>query len=319
MRPRQMDPAKSRLFFYFRWRKTTMVTFYRRLPKFDYIKPKSLNEALSLLKEGGAAGVIVYAGGTDVIPKLKSRLLPVPDILLDLKGIPGLEDITYSSENGLRIGALASIFAVAESKTVQEHYPILVQAAKSIASVQVQNRGTLVGNVCSAVPSADSTPALLCLGAQLICTSAAGERTVGLDQFFKAPNLTDLRRDEIVKAIRIPPMRPGSRGTYLKFSPRSKMDCALVGVGVVIATHEGAFGKVRIGLGAVAPTPLRALRAERLLTGKPVSEEQVGEAAKIAAADSLPIDDHRASAQYRRTMVEVLVKRAIRLALADRK
>lgn len=296
-----------------------MTTFFRRLPKFDYIKPNSMDAALRLLGKGSKTQVVIYAGGTDVIPKLKSRLIPTPEVLLDLKGIPGLEGIFYTPETGLRIGALTSILAVADDAVVREHYPILVQAAKSIASVQVQNRGTFVGNICSAVPSADSAPALLCLGARLVCASRAGDRTISLNKFFMAPNLTDLRPDEIVKEIQVPPMMPGGSGIYLKFSPRSKMDCALVGVAAVVSAENGVFREVRIGLGAVAPTPIRALKAEQELMGRPISEQLVAEAAKTAAAESMPISDHRASAEYRRTMVEVLVKRAIHLALSARR
>jgi carbon-monoxide dehydrogenase medium subunit len=195
----------------------------------------------------------------------------------------------------------------------------LAQAAKSIASVQVQNRGTLVGNVCSAIPSADSAPALLCLGAKLVCTSQAGDRIVALDKFFTAPNLTDLCLDEIVKEIQVPPMMSGGSSIYLKFSPRSKMDCALVGVGVVASTDNGVVRDLKIGLGAVASTPIRALKAEQILMGKPIKDELVAEAAGTAAAESMPINDHRASAEYRRMMVEVLVKRAVHLVLADKK
>lgn len=288
-----------------------MVTYYRRLPKFAYLKPGSMDEALQLLGKGEKEKILVYAGGTDVIPKLKGRLINAPEALLDIKGIPDLDYISYDDKTGLKIGALASIYAVANAAVVRKQYPILSQAAKSIASTQVQNRGTLVGNICNAVPSADSAPALLCLDAKVVCVSKGGARTVALEKFFAGPNLTDLRADEIVKEIQIPPMIPGSGGVYIKLSPRRKMDCALVGVAVVIAADNGVFRNVRIGLGAVAPTPIRALKAEQRLIGEPISEAAITEAAKAASIATMPIADHRASAEYRRMMVEVLVKRAI--------
>lgn len=292
-----------------------MVTFYRRLPKFDYVKPKSLDEALELLK-GNSNGVVrVYAGGTDVVPRLKARLIGVPKILLDLKGVSGLDYIGYDAGQGLRIGALASITSVASHPAVQERFSVLAQGVYSIASNQVKNRGTVVGNICSAVPSADAAPALLCLGAKLLCASAKGERIIDIDDFFTGPRMTTLAADELLKEIRISDMPAGGRGVYIKLSTRNRMELALVGVGVMVAVVDGVFREVKIGLGAVAPTPMRAKQAEEALRGERVGEQVIAEAGRLAAAASLPIDDHRASAEYRRLMVEVLVKRAIGQAL----
>jgi len=294
-----------------------MVTFYRRLPKFDYIKPRSMVEALDLLGENNNGDVKVYAGGTDVIPKIKSRLIRAPKVLIDLKGIPELDYIQYDEKDGLRIGALATISSVAHFPQVRENFGILSQAASSIASTQVQNRGTIVGNICNAVPSADSAPALLCLGAELSCVSSRGERIIHMEDFFTGLNQTALNPDELVKEIRIPNMPPQSKGVYIKLSPRSRMDLAVVGVGAVVAQDNGLIQDVRIALGAVAPTPMRAKRAEDVLKGEKLRAETVTKAAEIASEDSKPIDDHRASAEYRRTMVEVLVKRAINNSLQN--
>lgn len=294
-----------------------MVTFYRRLPKFDYIKPKSIDEALDLLGENSNGDVKVYAGGTDVIPRLKSRLIQTPKVLIDLKGIPGLDYIEYDDKEGLRIGALATISSVAHSVQVREKFGILSQAAGSIASTQVQNRGTIVGNICNAVPSADSAPALLCIGAKLSCVSSHGERVLAIEDFFTGPNQTALHPDELVKEIRIPNMPPQSKGVYIKLSPRSRMDLAVVGVGAVVAQDKGLIQDVRIALGAVAPTPMRAKKAEDLLKGEKVRGETVMKAAETASTESEPIDDHRASAEYRRMMVEALVKRAINNTLSN--
>ena len=293
-----------------------MVTFYRRLPRFDYVKPGTMEEVLDMLAGADSGRLKVYAGGTDVIPKLKARLIKAPEVLVDLKGIPGLDTIEYDREKGLKIGALASIFSVAHSTPVREKYPVLSQAAGSIASTQVQNRGTIVGNVCSAVPSADSAPALLCLGAKVVCVKKGGEREIELDRFFKGPGETSLEPGEMVREIRIPPMPAGRRGVYIKLSPRSRMDLAVVGVAAVAGGENGSFGDVRIGLGAVAPTPMRAMRAEDMLRGRAVHDESILEAARMASEESRPIDDHRGSAQYRRMMVEVLVKRCLRQALS---
>jgi carbon-monoxide dehydrogenase medium subunit len=294
-----------------------VVTFYRRLPRMDYLKPTGLAEALDVLDESRHGRYLVYAGGTDVIPRLKARFINPPEVLLDLKGIRELDFITCDDHSGLRIGALATISSVVASESVRQRYPALLQGAASIASTHIQNRATLTGNLCSAVPSADSAPALLCLGARVICLSKGGERTAELDQFFLGPNATSLRPGEIVKEIHVPPAIEGTRGAYLKLSPRSRMDLAVVGVAAVVRKDRGTFGDVRIGLGAVAPTPMRAVKAEQRLRGEAISEEAILEASTLAARECEPIDDHRASAAYRRMMVEVLVKRAIQQALMD--
>jgi CO/xanthine dehydrogenase FAD-binding subunit len=294
-----------------------VVTFYRRLPRMDYLKPAGLAEALDVLDESRLVRCLVYAGGTDVIPRLKARLIKPPEVLVDLKGIKELDFITYDENSGLRIGALATISSLLGEKSVKMNYPALFQGAKSIASTHIQNRATVIGNICNAVPSADSAPALLCLGAKVVCVSKMGERTLPLDRFFIGPSQTSLEPGEIVREIQVSPIRGGAGGAYIKLSPRSRMDLAVVGVAAVVQKNNGAFSDIRIGLGAVAPRPMRALRAEQRLKGETLSEKVIAEAAKIAAQESDPIDDHRASARYRRMMVEVLVKRAIQQALSN--
>ena len=293
-----------------------MVTFYRRLPKFDYVKPGSMDEVLKLLAKGTNGNFKIYAGGTDVVPGLKRRELENPETLVDLKGIPDLDYIDHDKKAGLRIGALATVRAVAGSSIVNKNFPILSQAAGRIASNQVQNRGTIAGNICSAVPSADSAPALLCLDSNLVCINEKGERQIGIDGFFKGPNETVLNPDELLREIRIPPMPENSHGVYIKLSPRSRMDLAVVGVAALLGVEKGVIGHIRIGLGAVSPTPMRARDAEDHLCGKKANDAVISEAARLASEESKPISDHRASAEYRKMMVEVLVKRAIHQALS---
>lgn len=294
-----------------------MMTFYRRLPRFDYVKPGSIGEALGLLESRDEGRVRVFAGGTDVIPKLRGRMMNAPEVLVDLKGVSELHFIAYEEGSGLRIGALATIFEVVRAPFVKEGFALLSQAANAIASTQVQNRGTIVGNICNAVPSADSAPALLCLGAKVVCVSKRGEREVDIEGFFRGPNKTILGMGEMVKEIRVPKMPEGSKGVYLKLSPRRKMDLAVVGVGLRVVRDDGVFKEVKIGLGAVAPTPMRARKAEGVLVGAKVSDQVIERAAQVASEESRPIDDHRASAEYRRMMVEVLVRRAIHQCLSN--
>lgn len=290
-----------------------MVTFYRRLPRFDYLAPTTLAEVISLLsRHKGKARII--AGGTDLVPKLKRREIKAPEYIIDLKGIPGLDKITPDN-GGLTIGALATIKMVIDSPAIRDNFPILAQAARSMASPQVRNRGTIAGNICNAVPSADGGPALLALEAKLKLIGPRGERTVGIEDFFTGPNRTALANEEILAEIRLPAMPPKSQGVYLKLSPRRAMDLAIVGVAAVASAEGGICRDIRIALGAVAPTPIRAKKAEAVLKGQKLNEENIEKAAKAAAGEAKPIDDHRASAEYRRDMVEVLVRRAVKQAI----
>jgi len=293
-----------------------MTVFYRRLPRFKYLTPATLDEALSLLSRyKGRAKVI--AGGTDIIPKLKRREIGAPDYVIDLKAIPGLDNIKYDV-SGLSIGALATIGAVEASAIIREKFGILARAAQSMASPQVRNRGTIAGNICNAVPSADSAPPLLTLGTKLKLVSQKGERTVSIGDFFTAPNQTVISDEEILREIQIPHPPPNSKGIYLKLTPRRAMDLAIVGVAVVVTAQDGVCQDIRIALGAVAPTPIRAKKAEAILRNQKFDDELIEKAARTAAGQSKPIDDHRASAEYRRDMVEVLVKRAIKQAIGSK-
>jgi carbon-monoxide dehydrogenase medium subunit len=294
-----------------------VTTFYRRLPKFHYLAPTTLNEALSLLSEyKGRAKVI--AGGTDLVPKLKRREIRAPEYVIDLKGIPGLDEIKYDA-SGLNLGALVTIGMVESSAKIQQGFGILAQAARSMASPQVRNRGTITGNICNAVPSADSAPPLLTLGARLRLISQKGERVVNIEDFFTGPGQTALGDDEILREIQIADMPPNGKGVYLKLTPRRAMDLAIVGVAVIVVPEDGICKDVRIALGAVAPTPIRAKKAEAILKGQRPDDALIEKAAQAAAGQSSPIDDHRASAEYRRDMVEVLVKRAIKQAIGSQR
>jgi CO/xanthine dehydrogenase FAD-binding subunit len=292
-----------------------MVTFYRRLPKFDYLEPDTIDEALSMLSQyKGRAKVI--AGGTDILPKLKRREIKAPEYIIDLKGIPNLDYIKYDEVGGLRLGALVTIHAVETSPIVQERFGVLFQAAESMASTQVRNRGTIAGNLCNAVPSADTAPALLTLEASLKLTSQKGERIVNIEDFFTGPNETVLTNEDILQEIHVPNLPPHSRGRYLKLTPRRSMDLAIVGVAVVVTGEDGICNDIRIALGAVAPTPIRARRAEDIVRGQKLSDEVIERTARIAAEECRPISDHRASAEYRCDMVEVLTKQAIKQAIS---
>jgi carbon-monoxide dehydrogenase medium subunit len=286
------------------------------MPKLDYLAPKTIGEALSLLfQHKGRAKVI--AGGTDVIPKLKRRETKAPEYIIDLKGIAGLDDIKYDEAKGLTLGALVTIHAVESSPIIRQKFNVLFQAAQSMASAQVRNRGTIAGNICNAVPSADMAPALLTLEAKLKLISQQGERIVNIEDFFTGPDETVLTDEEILQEIQVPNLPPNSRGVYLKLTPRGAMDLAIVGVAVLVVFAGESCKDIRIALGAVAPTPIRAQKTEATIRGQRFSNKLMEKAAEIASAESSPIDDHRASAEYRREMVKVLTKRAINQAVSQ--
>jgi len=293
-----------------------MTTFYRRLPKFDYMSPKSLSELWEMIRGANGADYKVFAGGTDVIPNLKRRKGEVPKALIDLKGIEELDYIRYDAGVGLAIGALASVHAVARSCLVWEHYPALAMAAGKIGATQIQHRATVAGNICNAAPSADTAPALLALDASVRCASSTGERTVPLKDFFAGPLQNTLSNGEIVTAILLPESTTGPGSCYIKLSPRHTLDLAVVGVATSLSTADGTCEQIRIGLGAVAPTPIRALAAESTLCGARLSQENIERTARAAAEECRPRDSIRGSAAYRRAMVGVLVARAIRQSMA---
>lgn len=286
----------------------------RRLPELECLFPATLKEAVSWLnKHNGTAKLI--AGGTDLLLKMKYREL-TPKVLIDLSGVKDLHSITYDREQGLVIGAMATLAEVRDSSHVKKRCPLLAETVSQMASEQVRNMGTMVGNLCNAVPSADSAPPLISLRASLKLVGLKSSRTVLVEDFFKGPGKTVLKPNEIVKEIQIPSGQ-GERGTYIKHTLRREMDLAVVGVAVCLASNskKDLCTDIRISLGAVAPVPMRAKRAEEVLRGKKFSEELMEEAALAASEEARPIEDIRASAEYRKEMVRVLTKRAIQSAL----
>lgn len=286
------------------------MDYLRRLPKFEYFQPRTVQETCSLLSQHKGKARII-AGGTDLLPQLKRREA-VAEYLIGLKGIPGLDYIKYDETDGLRFSALATLHAIETSPIIREKFNPLFQAVYSMASTQIRSRGTVGGNLCNAAPSADTAPALISLGARLKLVSPRGERTIPLEEFFTGPGETVLGEDELLVEIQVPNLPPHSGGVYLKHSIRRAMDLALVGVAAVITLENGTCKDVKIVLGAVAPTPVRASKAEKVLKGKVLGDGLIEQAAKEAAGEARPISDIRSSLEYRREMVEVLTRRAVK-------
>jgi len=284
----------------------------RKIKEFEYFAPSTLSETISLLaKYKGNAKI--FAGGTDLLIQMKQRKL-TPEYLIDIKNISELNYIKYNEDEGLKIGALVTHSSLANSEIIQEKFNILAEASLAVGSVQTRNRGTIVGNICTSSPSADTPPALIALDARLKLISAKGERIVKIKDFFTDPFKNILKETELLTEIQVPNLPPNSGGAYLWLPKITAVDETLVGVGVVI-TVEDLTNKIcanaRIGLGSVAPTPIRAKMAEKFLKGKRIEDIICKQAGEIAANEASP----RSRAEYRREMVKVFVKRALGKAL----
>jgi carbon-monoxide dehydrogenase medium subunit len=283
------------------------------LPNFSYVAPASLQEACNLLKELGAAAKIM-AGGTDLINPMKDKVLK-PGYVVDIKNIPNLDQLKYDPAKGLKIGALTKIRDIECSPVVQKEYPALAEAAHVIASTQIRSKGTIVGNLCNASPSADSVPALLVLDAVLEVTGPERQRSIPLDKFFVGFKKLALEPGEIVTAITVPPVPANTKAAYIKHAFRKAMDLAIVGVAASITMEGEKCSDAKIALGAVAVTAVRAPSAEKALIGKTLADAVLEEAGVAAMKDCKPISDVRASAEYRHDMVRVFTRRSVQKAL----
>jgi len=293
------------------------MAYVRSLDKFEYQAPDSLPEVLRIL-ESEAGGGRVLAGGTDLVVQMKQGLVR-PSRLIDVKRVPELNRLEWRAEEGLRIGAAVPFDRLLAFTGLPEAFGILWQACSLIGSMQIRNRGTIGGNICNAAPSADSAPALLCLGASVLVASSQAERIISLEDFFLAPGKTALADDELLVEIMIPTPAESSAGCYLRHTTREEMDIAMAGTGsfLTLAPRQEHLESARIALGAVAPTPIRARGAETVLTGKAITGEVIEEASMKAAEEAVPISDLRGSQEYRREIVRVLVRRTLMKACAE--
>ena len=291
------------------------------IPNLEYIQPRTIEETCDLLQQyKGRARIL--AGGTDLLNRLKKRDV-TPDILIDLRGIPDLDQIVLNENQGVTIGTLTPIQALEDSPLIRQRYGVLHQAVSQMGSVQVRHMGTIGGNLCNAAPSAETAPALIGLEARARIIGKRRERTVLVEDFFIGPGKAVLEEGEFLIDLQLPAPIPNTAGVYLKHTLRRAMDIAMVGVAVVANLNsEGrVFRDVKIVMGAVAPIPMRAKQAEALVRGKTLSVKLAEEAAELASREAKPISDIRASAEYRRKMIRVLtvdaIQRAWELAKAD--
>lgn len=290
-----------------------------RLKTFEFYSPSSLEEALDLLKRNGA-NARPLAGGTDLVIQMKRKAVS-PGIIISLLEIAELKGIE-KVEGALRVGSTVTHSALENSALLNDGFQILSSSAKQVGSPQIRHRGTLGGNLCNASPAADTSPALLVLGAEVCVVRYKGKRNIPLDLFFLGPGSCAIQEDEILKDVIIPEQPPETLGVYLKLGRRKGMDLALANVAVLVtfeAKGEPCISRCRIGLGSVSPTPIRAKNAEEFLRGKVLDEKVIQEAGKYIQSECSPITDIRASSEYRREMVRVLSVRAMKQLMGVRR
>ena len=280
-----------------------------KLRRFEYHAPADLESACRLLAEHPDSAAVL-AGGTDLLADLKQGEAQA-EHLVSLKDVEAVRGIDYDREGGLTIGAAVTHNEVARSETVRRLYPGLAEAAASVAGVQVRNRGTIGGNICSAVPSADVPPMLLALDAEFRLAGADGERRLPASEFFLGPRRTALRRGEILAAIHLTPPAEGTGTCYRKFALRDASALAVAGAAAAVVLDGGRCLEGRIALGAVAPTPMLAARAGELLRSAEVNEALARKVGAVARAECKPISDIRGSEEFRRKLVEELARRAL--------
>ncbi len=281
---------------------------------FEYFAPKTVEEALALLSQYREESKVI-AGGQSLLILMRQGLV-APKYLIDIKGIPSLDYISFDREEGLRIGSLCTHRTIEKSSVVQDKFSVLADMELKLASVQTRNWGTIGGNLCHNEPAGDPAPVLIALNGKLKIASLSKERTIAAGEFPTDYFETVLEDDELLTEIQVPNPPPYTGTVYTKFTKREG-DMAIVGVAVSItlSSRNGTCNNARIALGAVGPVPMRARRAEDMLVGKEIKDNLLEQAAQAAAEEAKPVSDIHASADYRRELVKVLVKRVAREAL----
>ncbi len=282
---------------------------------FEYFSANSVSEVVELLASNNSLSHVL-CGGTDLLVQLR-ELRTTAELLIDIKNIPELTTIQYDQDTGLRIGSAASCYEICHNKSVLKHYPGLVDAIQLIGGTQIQYRASVGGNLCNASPAADSIPALIVHEAVCEIVGSNGRREVPVEQFCTAPGKTILQNGEFLLAIKVPVPKKNFGAHYLRFTPRNEMDIAVVGAAAAVTLDDEGQNvlSARIALGAVAATPLLVEDAGTFLEGKPVTPENLQEAATLAQAAVRPISDLRGTAEYRKHLSSVLTRRALQKAI----
>jgi CO/xanthine dehydrogenase FAD-binding subunit len=286
-----------------------MITAHPGLPEFDYIKPTTLVEASVFLAQH-AGEARAFSGGTDTFVRMRDGVWQ-DQYLVDVKGLPGMNDLTFDPAHGLTVGAAVNLNRLIASPEVNEHYPVLAEAAHTVASYQLRTRATIAGNICNASPAGDTIGAGLVLDAKVHVHGVDGVRIEALRTFFMGPGKTVLKPGDIVTAIELPLPPKGAQGRYLKLGRNAIGDLAIVGV-TAFGYPDGAAAsdyRFYLALASVAPTPF--MPDMGLLSEKAITPELIDEAADVAMNSVMPIDDVRGSARYRKLMVRNLTRNAL--------
>jgi len=282
---------------------------------FEYDAPATLAEAVAVFQEhNGRARPL--AGGTDLIDHVRTGRLE-PDVIVDVKQIPELNVLECSSD-GLRLGAAVPCYKIYEHEQIQASYSAIADSCHIIGGIQIQNRATVGGNVCNASPAADASPSLIALEATCVIAGPQGTRELPVEEFFSGPGRNVLQPGELLVELKLPAPSQQSGSHYRRFIPRNEMDIAVVGVGAAVTLDEAGqlFERARVGLGAVAPTPLLVEEVDGLLQGQPVNEESIERAASAARSLAKPIDDMRGTVEFRKHVAGVLTRRVLWEAVA---
>lgn len=274
----------------------------------DYESPNTVQEAISLLS--GERKAKMLAGGTDVLVQLRAGRGDA-DLIVDVKNISELNEMTLDPEQGLTLGAAVPCYKIYGDAGIGKAYPGLIDCASLIGGIQIQGRASIGGNLCNAAPSADSIPMLIAYGVTAKIASADGTREVAAEDFCTGPGRNVLQPGELLVSMHFPLPKANSGARYLRFIPRNEMDIAVAGSGVNIVINDGVFESARIALASVAPTPLFVKDAGEALVGQPVNDESIAKASALAKAAAKPITDMRGTIEYRKHLCEVLTRRAL--------
>lgn len=280
----------------------------------DYAHPQTVREAVNLMADAGEGGARALAGGTDLLVHLRAKVL-TPELVVDVKGVPELNEISYNPSTGLTLGAAVPCYRIYGNEAVSAAYPGLIDAASLIGGTQIQGRASLGGNLCNATPSGDSIPIMIAIGGVCNIAGPDGERQVAVEDFCSGVRQNVLGLGEILVSIHFPPPEPHSGARYIRFIPRNEMDIAVAGVGVSVTLDNGNIGTARVSLASVAPTPLFVKEAGDAIAGKSATEETVRIASSLARDAARPITDMRGTIEYRRHLCEVLTRRALLTAI----
>ncbi len=280
----------------------------------DYASPHSVREAVDLLNEAGA-GARPMAGGTDVLVQLRANALPGVELVVDIKNVSDLNEITMDPEVGLTLGAAVPCYKIYGNKAIERAYPGIIDAASLIGGTQIQGRASLGGNLCNAAPSGDSIPVMIALCGVARIAGPNGEREVPLEDFCTGVRQTVLQQGEILVSLHFPAPQANTGANYMRFIPRNEMDIAVAGVGSSVVLENGNIKSARVSLASVAPKPLYVKEIGDAIAGKPANEETLQLAGQMAKDAARPITDMRGTIEYRKHLCDVLTRRSLQISI----